>query len=85
MYNPKEAKKSYSILFKERGSLSAFQSVALIIFWFLLSKFILHTSVSIVLLIIGFLIFAIYFTWKSKIIRFLRGALRGNEYRDKAD
>ncbi len=85
MYNPEEAKKSYLSLFKENGVVAGFQSAFAVISWYVFNEYIFDLSTPIFVFIIGFFLFAVYFTWKPKLIRFLRGYLRGTEYRDKAD
>lgn len=85
MYNPNEAKKSYLLLLSEKGASSGIKSALLIIMWYLNNRFVLHQDPPTLILTVDFFIFAAYFTWKYKLIRYLRGGLRGHEYRDKAD
>jgi hypothetical protein len=85
MYNPTEAKKSYSKLLKENGNISAFKSAGFVFFWYFVNEYVLGQTTPIAYLVIGFFLFCIYFTWKPKLRRFFRGHLRGKEYRDKAD
>lgn len=85
MYNPDEANKSYSLLFKENGMQATFQSLVFIACWYATNIFIFSTYTPIPILIGGYIFFLVYFTWKPKLIRFLRGVLRGKEFRDKCD
>lgn len=85
MYDQNEAKKSYLSLLKEKGASSAINSAIFVITWYLFCKYIQHQEVSLSFLIIGYFFFCVYFTWKPKFIRFLRGHLRGKEFRDISD
>jgi hypothetical protein len=85
MYNPTDAKKTYLQLFNERGLTAALQSLCLLATWFVFNNLSNGDQLSIIYYVIGFFVFCIYFTWKPKLIRFLRGHLRGEEYRDKTD
>lgn len=85
MYNPNEAKKSYLDLLKNRGIESLFKSLLLIIGWYAFNKYTGQSIESPLLLIFFYFMFLSYFTWKPKLIRFLRGCLRGQAYRNKKD
>ena len=85
MYNPEEAKKSFPLLFKQNGTAAIFKSMALVIFWYATDSYIFGVTPAITALAIVLFICAVYFTWKPKLIRFLRGHLRGREYRDRTD
>lgn len=85
MYNPDEAKKSYLDLLKDRGIESIFKSLLLTVGWYIFNKYTGQSIESPIFLISAYFIFLAYFTWKPKLIRFLRGNLRGEEYRNKKD
>jgi hypothetical protein len=85
MYDPADARKSYLQLFNERGFTSAIYSLCLLATWYMFNNLNNGNKLNTPSGIIAFLFFCIYFTWKPKLIRFLRGHLRGNEYRDKKD
>ena len=85
MYDPNEARKSYSTLFSERIVSSGITSMILVAIWYFINKYILQQELPLHTLFGGFVFFSVYFTWKPKLIRFLRGRLRGEEYRDKGD
>lgn len=85
MYDPVEAKKSYATLFKQKGHKAAFQSVLLIAAAYVHSVYMFHQNLNTETLVVMYLVSAAYFTWKPKLIRFLRGKLRGEEWRDKKD
>ena len=85
MYDPMEAKKTYLALLSEKGAISGLKSALFVIMWYLNNKYILRQEIPTLFLTVGFFIFSAYFTWKPKVIRYIRGVLRGPEYRDKAD
>jgi hypothetical protein len=85
MYNPEDAKKSYLFLLQENGLIAGIKSTVFIFSWVFINKFVMDLYTPPYLLFIVFMFFCVYFTWKPKLIRFLRGHLRGEEYRNKAD
>ena len=85
MYNSADAKKSFAQLFQENGKSAAFKSFVFVISWYCVNKYILNVITPTLVFVIGYVIFAAYFTWKVKLIRVLRGWLRGYEYRDRND
>jgi hypothetical protein len=85
MYNPKLAQLSYSDLFRKQGIKSALKSFIFILIWALFNKYVLEEKFTPFLACVGFIFFSVFFTWKPKFIRFLRGYLRGPEYRDRSD
>lgn len=85
MYNPVEAQKSYLILLKDRGTLAAFKSLGVVSLWYFFNEIIYGMNTPTFVLSVGYAVFLAYFTWKPKLARFLRGELRGSEWRDKAD
>lgn len=85
MYDPNEANKSYLTLFKEQGTSAAFQSLLFVISMYLFNKYVAHETTSMPNMVITYILFCMYFCWKPKLIRLLRGSLRGKEFRDKAD
>jgi hypothetical protein len=85
MYNPKEANKSYTELLKEKGISSSLKSAIFVLFICLINKYLGEKNVPVLELVIIYFFFCGYFTWKPKLIRFLRGKLRGEEFRNKSD
>lgn len=85
MYNPFDAKKSYLTLLKEKGLSSAIKSAMLVISWYLFSRITAQQDIPISEIISVYFFFCIYFSFKPKFIRFLRGHLRGEEFRNKSD
>lgn len=83
MYSPLEAKKTYATLLRERGVTASWQSAALMASWYFFNVLVHLPPPSSIFLFINYLLAAAYFTWKPKLIRFLRGHLRGKEWRDK--
>lgn len=85
MYDPNEAKKSYVTLLKQNGGTAAIQSLFVVIAMYFFNKYMIQQPTPVFVLVVAYLFFCIYHTWKPKLIRFLRGHLRGAEYRDRAD
>lgn len=85
MYNPNEARKPYFTLLKEKGLSSSLKSGLFVTLLYLFCTYINQEEVSLSWLLVVYFYFCVYFTWKSKLIRFLRGILRGKEFRDKSD
>ena len=85
MYDPNEAKKSYLTLLQEQGTTSAIKSVLIVIATYSFNKYTNQQDMSALNIAATFFFFCIYFSWKPKFIRFLRGHLRGKEFRDKTD
>ena len=85
MYDPNEAMKSYATLLKEKGVSAAVSSTLLVISMYIFDALTSKQGIPIVQTIGTFFVSCAYFTWKPKITRFLRGILRGNEFRDKKD
>ncbi len=73
-----DAKLSYLEVFKKRGAEGAFKAVFFIACWWLFNTYLLHLPFGkseVVLYVIGFVFFACYFTWRSKVI----GAITEND------
>lgn len=85
MYDPKEANKTYMSLLAQNGASAAVRSAIFVGAWYLYNHLVLQQDLSLIVLLPGYIIFCIFFTWKPKLIRFLRGVLRGSAYRDKSD
>lgn len=85
MYSPKEANKSFATLLKEKGLQSALQSAFFVGFYTMMCHFFLNEKINTPIMIGVFFFFCAYFTWKPKLIRFLRGMLRGDKYRNTGD
>lgn len=85
MYDPNEAKKSYLILLKERGLKSALQSLLVLMATYFFNQVIQHIETPVQNIVLIFIFFCIYFTWKPKLVRILRGYARGKEYMDRSD
>ena len=85
MYDPKEANKSYLDLLKDRGTTSAIKSALIVISTYVFNKYTNQQDMSPLNVAMVFFFFCIYFSWKPKFIQFLRGYLRGKEFRDKKD
>lgn len=85
MYDPNEAMKSYAILLKEKGVSAAVSSTFLVISMYIFDALTSKQGIPIVQTIGTFFVSCAYFTWKPKLTRFLRGVLRGNEFRNKRD
>jgi hypothetical protein len=85
VYDPNEANKSYMTLLKENGVSASFKSVLVVITTVIFNKLALQQETPISNIVLIYFLFCIYFSWRPKLVRFLRGHLRGNEYRNKAD
>lgn len=85
MYDPAEANKKYINLLKENGVSSGVKSAVLVIAIYFYNQLIAHQDTSRFNIALIYLFFCIYFTFKPKLIRFLRGHLRGDDFRDKPD
>lgn len=85
VYDPKEANKTYVNLLIEKGAISGMKGAIFVSAWFCYNQYGLNQNTPIPYLILGFFICSAYFTWKPKLIRFLRGILRGEEFRNKSD
>jgi len=65
---------------------SIIKSFLLVIIWFVFDRYVAKPEVLVLAnYFIAFTFFSIYFIWKPKLIRFLRGSLRGEEYKNKKD
>lgn len=84
MYDPKEANKTYLNLLKDNGIIACIKSALLVTILYLFNRFVYQEDVSIPNSIGIYLFFCIYFSFKPKLIRLLRGYLRGEEYRNKS-
>lgn len=84
MYDPNEARKSYLDLFRDNALKAAGKAIILVVVFYFYQKF-LQQEITPFSITFVFCFFCIYFTWKPKVIRFVRGWLRGSEFRDKVD
>lgn len=73
MYDSNLAQLSYAQLFKVRGKAAALQSLILVSGWAIFNTYVLGQLFTPSLALLGFIFFAGYFTWKPKLISFLRG------------
>ncbi|BCA93650.1 hypothetical protein TUM19329_00110 [Legionella antarctica] len=85
MYNPNEANKTYINLLKEKGMVSGLKSTLLVITIYFFNKLVAQQDTSLLNIVFVYFFFCIYFSFKSKFVRFLRGHLRGKEFRNKSD
>lgn len=85
MYDPNEANKTYINLLKEQGMMAGIRSSLLVTMVYFFNEFISKKNTSILNIVAIYFFFFIYFTFKSKFVRFLRGHLRGTEFRNKSD
>lgn len=85
MYDPSEANKTYINLLKEKGVVSSIKSALLVMTIYFFIKLISQEDTSALNIIFVYFFFCIYFSFKSKFIRFLRGHLRGKEFRNRPD
>jgi len=85
MYDPNEANKTYINLLKEKGMVSGIKSALLVITIYFFNKLVAQQDTSLLNIVFVYFFFCIYFSFKSKFVRFLRGHLRGKEFRNKSD
>lgn len=85
MYEPKEANKTYMTLLKENGLSAGLKSLFLVLGFYFYNVLIVRLEPSVANVIGMYFFFCIYFSFKSKFVRFLRGYLRSEEFRNKAD
>ena len=85
MYDPAEANKTYLNLLKEKGVISGIKSALLVIIMYIFNKLAYQQDTSLFNIAFVYFFFCIYFSFKSKFVRFLRGHLRGEEFRNKSD
>lgn len=85
MYDPNEANKTCLNLLKENGVDSGVKSALLIIVIYIFNKFVYQQDTSLMNITFIYFFFCIYFSFKPKLVRFLRGHLRGEEFRNKSD
>ena len=85
MYDPSEANKTYINLLKEKGVVSSIKSALLVMTIYFFNKLVAQEDTSALNIIFVYFFFCIYFSFKSKFIRFLRGHLRGKEFRNRPD
>lgn len=85
MYIPSEADKSYLTLLKEKGVSAALQSAVMVVVMYFFNQYIGQQQMPIAQLLITYFLFCAFYTWKPKCIRWLRGKLRGKEFRNKSD
>jgi hypothetical protein len=85
MYDPAEANKTYSNLLKENGIVASIKSALIVMSIYFLNQFIAHQETSTLNIVFVYFFFCIYFSLKPKFVRFLRGHLRGEEFRNKSD
>lgn len=72
---PIEARKTYADLLRQNGRAAAIKSFIICSCWYLFNQFFLHETLNTFILAVGFLFFACYETWKSKLVQFLRRIL----------
>lgn len=85
MYDPDEANKTYLNLLKEKGVISGIKSALLVITIYVFNKLVYQQETSLFNIAFIYFFFCIYFSFKSKLVRFLRGHLRSEEFRNKSD
>lgn len=85
MYDPNEANKTYLNLLKENGVDSGVKSALLIIVIYIFNKFVYQQDTSLMNIAFIYFFFCIYLSFKPKLVCFLRGHLRGEEFRNKSD
>ena len=85
MYDPAEANKTYVNLLREKGVTAGIKSAVFVVAFYFYTKLVTMQDTSTLNIILIYLFFCIYFSFKPKVIRFLRGHLRGDEFRDKSD
>ena len=85
MYDPDEANKTYINLLKEKGMVSGLKSALLVIAIYFFNKLVAQQDTSLLNIVFVYFFFCIYFSFRSKFVRFLRGHLRGKEFRNKSD
>ena len=85
MYDPNEANKTYINLLKEKGMVSGLKSALLVITIYFFNKLVAQQDTSLLNIVFVYFFFCIYFSFRSKFVRFLRGHLRGKEFRNKSD
>ncbi|BCA97247.1 hypothetical protein TUM19329_36080 (plasmid) [Legionella antarctica] len=85
MYNPNEANKTYINLLKEKGMVAGIKSALLVITIYFFNKLVAQQDTSLLNITFVYFFFCIYFSFRSKFVRFLRGHLRGKEFRNKSD
>ena len=84
MYDPDEANKTYINLLKEKGMIASIKSALLVMTIYFFNKLISQQETSGLSIVFVYFFFCIYFSFKSKFVRFLRGHLRGEEFRNKS-
>jgi len=85
MYDPDETNKTYINLLKEKGMVSGLKSALLVIAIYFFNKLVAQQDTSLLNIVFVYFFFCIYFSFRSKFVRFLRGHLRGKEFRNKSD
>lgn len=85
MYDPREANKTYLNLLKDNGIIACIKSALLVTLLYLFNTFVYQEDMGILNIIGIYLLFCIYFSFKPKLIRLLRGYLRGEQYKNKSD
>jgi hypothetical protein len=85
MYDPIEANETYINLLKEKGMVACMKSALLVITINFFNKLVAQQDTSLLNIAFVYFFFCIYFSFKSKIVRFFRGHLRGEEFRNKSD
>jgi hypothetical protein len=85
MYNPNEANKPYIDLLKEKGLSASIKSALLVMTFYFVNKLVGQQDTFSLNILFVYFFFCIYFTFKSKLVRFLRGHLRGEEFRNKSE
>lgn len=73
MYDPAEANKSYINLLKDKGVEAGIKSAVFVIAFYFYNKLVTMQDTSTLNIILIYLFFCIYFSFKPKLIRFLRG------------
>lgn len=85
MYDPNEANKTYINLLKENGVAASIKSAIIVMATYFFNTLFAQQDTPTVSIVFFYFLFCIYFSFKSKFVRFLRGHLRGKEFRNKPD
>ncbi|MGL6028242.1 MAG: hypothetical protein ACRC0M_00435 [Legionella sp.] len=85
MYDPNEANKTYLNLLKDKCVVSLLQSALLVIAIYIYNQVVNQQEASILNMALIYIFFFFYFSFKPKVIRFLRGHLGGEEFRNKSE
>ncbi|MBA4697147.1 MAG: hypothetical protein H2069_07160 [Legionella sp.] len=77
-----DAQKSFNTLLKENGRKAALQSGILVTLGFLQSYYLFQEDPSLPSMLVFYFLSCAYFTWKPKLIRFLKTAFKGKKGED---